>query len=95
MAEAFDKEKDNVNQLKAKLTKTKEDLSFHRSQVVEKDEHLNGITIEVNKYSKHLKELIEDLEKVVNTLFFLIFSNSFQLQMKEVKKKLFNCFSMK
>lgn len=68
--EAFDKEKDNGNQLKAKLAKTKEDLSFHRNQVVEKDEHLNGITVEVNKYSQHLKELIGDLEQVI-TYFFL------------------------
>lgn len=66
IVEAYEKEKDNGNQLKAKLTKTKEDLSFHRCQMVEKDEHLNGITVEVNKYSQHLKELIEDLEQVIN-----------------------------
>ena len=62
--EAFDEEKESSNQLKTKLTKAKENLSFHKHQVVEKDQHLTGITAEVNNYSEHLKELVEELEQV-------------------------------
>lgn len=69
---ALDKEKQTSAQMKVKLVKVTQDLSFHREQVLEKDLHLDGITNEVKNYSQHLEELVEELEQVKKS-FFAIF----------------------
>ena len=68
------KERDNLNQCKMKLEKTKEELNLHKTRIVEKDKHLDGITAEVKNYNQHVSEIVEELDKVIILFFSLYFT---------------------